>query len=127
MSKRTKTKLFVLSALCVLGSGDFVATWVRGDHGKALGGLGLIAVIALLLLLADRSKTLRRQLFDTDERSDEIGLFVGAWAGLAMFLVIFVVFLVEFARGHSGEPYYWLSGSYVALFILFGIARSVRR
>jgi len=127
MSKRTKTKLLVLSALAILGGGDFAATWVRGEHGKAFGGLGLIAVIALLLLLADRSKTLRRQLFDTDERSDEIGLFAGAWAGFAMFSVIFVVFLVEFARGHSGEPYYWLSALWVGAYVLFAIARSFRR
>lgn len=127
MTKRTKTKLLILAAIFVLGGGNFAATWIRGDHRKALGGLGLIAVIALLLLLADRSQTLRRQLFDTDERSDEIGIFAGAWAGFALFLVIYVIFLVEFARGHSGEPYYWLSGLWVGAYVLFAVARSFRR
>jgi len=127
MSKQTKTKLLVLTALFLLGGGNFAATWVRGEHRKAFGGLGLIILIALLLLLADRSETLRRQLFDTDERSDAIGLFAGAWAGFTMFLVIFVTFLVEFARGHSGEPYYWLSGLYVGAYVVFAIARSFRR
>lgn len=127
MTKRTKTKLLVLAAIFVLGGGNFAATWIRGNPQKAFGGLGLIVVIALLLLLADRSETLRRQLFDTDERSDEIGIFAGAWAGFALFLVIYVTFLVEFARGHSGEPYYWLSGLWVGAYVLFAVARSFRR
>jgi hypothetical protein len=127
MSKQMKTKLLVLTALFVLGGGDFAATWVRGEHRKAFEGLGLIVVIALLLLLAGRSERLRRQLFDTDERSDAIGLFAGAWAGFALFFVIFVTFLVEFARGHSGEPYYWLSGLYVGAYVVFAVARSFRR
>ena len=126
MSKQLKTKLLVLTAVFVLGGGDFAATWVRGEHRKAFEVLGLIVVIALLLLLAGRSERLRRQLFDTDERSDAIGLFAGAWAGFALFFVIFVTFLVEFARGHSGEPYYWMSGLYVFLFVLLGLARSLR-
>jgi len=79
------------------------------------------------LLVAGRSKRFRRRLFDTDERYDEISLFAGMWAGWALFLVVFICFLVENARGHSGEPYYWLSGSYVVLFILFGIVCSARK
>jgi hypothetical protein len=40
---------------------------------------------------------------------------------------LFVLFLVEFARGHSGEPYYWATGLYVGSFTLLGLARSFRR
>ncbi len=127
MTKLTKSKLLVEASLLITGSGLFAASWVRGEHRRAFEGLGLILFIALALLLATRSESLRRRIFDTDERYDAIGLFAGMWAGFTTFGVLFVIFLVEFARGHSGEPYYWLSGSYVALFILFGIARSVRR
>jgi hypothetical protein len=126
MSKQTKAKLLMLGALIILGLGNTASTWIRGEHRKALEALALLGVIALLLLLAGRSERLRRQLFATDERADAIGLFAAAWAGFAVFFVLFVTFLVENARGHSGEPYYWLSGLYVALFALFGVARSFR-
>jgi drug/metabolite transporter (DMT)-like permease len=127
MSKQAKTKLLILGALVLLGAGNTTSTWIRGEHRKALEGLAFVAVIGLLLLLAGRSERLRRQLFATDERADAIGLFAAAWAGFAVFFVLFVTFLVENARGHSGEPYYWLSGLYVALFALLGVARSFRR
>jgi hypothetical protein len=126
MSKETKSKLLLLAALVLLGAGNTASTWIRGEHRKALEALALIVVIGLLLLLAGRSERLRRQLFATDERADAIGQFAAAWAGFAVFFVLFAIFLVENARGHSGEPYYWLSGVYVALFALFGVARSFR-
>jgi hypothetical protein len=44
-----------------------------------------------------------------------------------LFEVVFVCFLVEEAREHSGEPYYWLSGLYVGLLVLFGVIHGVRR
>ncbi|HEY5160940.1 MAG TPA: hypothetical protein VII83_07685 [Gaiellaceae bacterium] len=127
MTKLMKSSWFVASTSFVLVSGVAVATWVRGDHGKALQVLGLGAVIALFLLAAGRSKSLRRQFFATDERSDAIGMFAATWAGFALFGVLFVIFLVEDARGHSGEPYYWLSGLYFGLFVLFAVARSFKQ
>ncbi|MGD0166447.1 MAG: hypothetical protein ABSC51_04040 [Gaiellaceae bacterium] len=127
MSKRTKTKLLVLAAVLIVGGADSLATWIRGEHQKALGVLGLTAGIALFLLLADRSERLGRRLLGTDERSNAISLFAGAWAGFAIFPVIFVMYLVEFARGHSGEPYYWLSLLYEGAFVVFALARRVRR
>ncbi|HEY4975735.1 MAG TPA: hypothetical protein VII05_00090 [Gaiellaceae bacterium] len=126
MSKETKTKLLVLATMVLLGIGNTTSTWIRGDHRKALESLALVAVIALFLLLAGRTERLRRQLFATDERADAIGLFAAAWAGFAMMVTTFVIFEVEFARGHSGEPYYWMSGLYVFLFVLLGLARSLR-
>jgi drug/metabolite transporter (DMT)-like permease len=127
MPKLMKSRWFTLTIMVLLCGGVSVSTWVRGEHSKALQVLGLTLAIALGLLAAGRSKRFRRQLFDTDERYDAITFFAGMWAGWAFFLVVFICFLVENARGHSGEPYYWLSGSYVVLFILFGIARSVRK
>ena len=127
MPKLMKSKLFTLIVLFLLCGGGFASTWVRGEHSRAIDLLGATLVVALGLLVAGRSKRFRRRLFDTDERYDEISLFAGMWAGWALFLVVFICFLVENARGHSGEPYYWLSGSYVVLFILFGIVCSARK
>ncbi len=128
MSKEAKTKLFVLASLVLLGMGNTAATWIRGDQRKAVESAVLVIAIGLLLLLlARRSDKLRRQLFATDERSDAIGIFAAAWAGAALWVTIFCVYLVEFARGHSGEPYYWLSAIYVPLFVLLAIGRSLKQ
>ncbi len=126
MAKMMRQSRFVASVSFVVTTGVAISTWIRGEHGKALQVFGLGVAIALLLLAAGRSKRLRRQFYDTDERADAIGMFAATWAGFTLFVVLFGVFLVENARGHSGEPYYWLSGSYVALFILFGVIRSFR-
>ena len=127
MPKLMKSRWFTLTVLLLLCGGVAASTWVRGERSRAIQLLGVTLLVALGLLVASRSKRFRRRLFDTDERYDEITLFAGMWAGWAFFLVVFSCFLVENARGHSGEPYYWLSGSYVALFILFGLIRSFRK
>ena len=127
MPKLMKSMWFTLPVMFLLCGGVAASTWIRGEHSRAIDLLGATVVVALGLLAAGRSKRFRRRLFDTDERYDEISLFAGMWSGWALFLVVFVCFLVENARGHSGKPYYWLSGSYVALFILFGIVRSARK
>jgi hypothetical protein len=124
MPKLMKSKWFTLIVMVLLCGGVSASIWVRSDHRL---DLGLILAIALGLLAAGRSRGIRWQLFDTDERSDAIGLFAGMWAGYALFLALFVCFLVETARGHSGEPYDWLLLLYVGLFFLFGIIRSFRR
>jgi uncharacterized membrane protein YfcA len=126
MRKLMKSVWFVAAITLVGGSGVVAATWVRGEHGKALQVLVLIVVLALALLLGSRSETFRRAVIDQDERGEAIGLFAGTIAGLVVFGVVFVIFLVEFARGHSGEPYYWLSGLYYGSFVVFGIARGLR-
>jgi len=126
MPKLMKSKWFTV-AVTLLGGGAVAASaWIRGEHSKALQVVGLFLAIAIGLLVADRSKRLRRELYESDERSDAIGLFAGMWAGFALFIVIFVLSQVEFARGHSGEPYYWLSGLYYGLFVLFAVIHRVR-
>jgi len=127
MPKLMKSRWFTLTVMLLLCGGVSASTWIRGEHSRAIDLLGATLVVALCMLAASRSKRFRRRLFDTDERYDAIGLFAGMWAGWALFLVLFICFLVENARGHSGEPYYWLSGSYVALFIVFGLIRSFRK
>jgi hypothetical protein len=127
MTKLMRTELLVLGGLVLLGIGNTVAIWVRGDPGRALGLLGMVAVVAVILVLVGRSHTLRRRLFGTDERSNAITLFAGAWAGFALFCTLYVGFLVDYARGDSGEPYYWAVGLYTLLFILIAVGRTLRQ
>ncbi len=127
MSRQTKTKWLVLTSVIVVGCANSIAFWLRADYAPALVSLALTAVFALLVLLAGRNEKLRRRLLDTDERVYAIDLFAATLAGFAVWLVTFSIYVVEFARGHSGEPYYWLSGLYVILFVLLALARRLRR
>lgn len=127
MSKQTKTKWLVLTSVTVFGCANSIAIWIRGDYAPALASLALTAIIALVVLIAGRNERLRRRLLDRDERSDSISMFAATWAGAAVWLVAFSIYLVEFARGHRGEPYYWLSMMYVLLFAFLAVARGLRR
>jgi hypothetical protein len=127
MSKQTTTKALVLGAVLLLGGGNFAATWIRGEHAPALASLAVTVSIVVLMLVAGHSERLRHRLIGRDERSDSISLFAAAWTGVAVMLVTFSTYLVEFARGHSGEPYYWLSMTYVLLFAFLAVARRLRR
>jgi len=58
-----------------------------------------------------------------DERFAQIDLKATAVAGLALILTVIVAWLVEIARGHSGQPYDWLAAiaglAYLAAVALF--------
>ncbi|MBO0703594.1 MAG: hypothetical protein J2P38_11715 [Candidatus Dormibacteraeota bacterium] len=102
---------WTLPALCVLiGVVMFVAT-VIGRQGLFLGlwMFGVMAVAGLAVLLGGRSETLRGLRGDgRDERFQMIDLRATAFAGVAVILTLIVAFIVEIARGHSGEPFAWL-------------------
>jgi uncharacterized YccA/Bax inhibitor family protein len=66
-------------------------------------GLGLV-----LLLLTGRSETLRGLTTGRDERFTQIDLRATAVTGLVLITTVIVAWLVEIARGHSGNPYGWL-------------------
>jgi hypothetical protein len=127
MSKQTKTKWLVLTSAILVGCANSIATWIRGERAPALVSLALTAIIVVVVLIAGRNDTLRRRLLDRDERSDSISMFAATWTGVAVWLVTFSIYLVEFARGHSGEPYYWLSGMSLLLFVFFALTRRLRR
>ncbi len=127
METLVRSKWSVLLFLLIVESGLFSATWARGDHRKAFEALALVALVALLLLLAYRSDRLRRRFLVSDERYAAILRSALVWSGVVAAAVIWVVFLVEFARGHSGEPYYWLAGIYAGMFIVASAAEGLRR
>ena len=127
MPKLMKSRWFTLTVLLLLCGGVAASTWVRGERSRAIQLLGVTLLVALGLLVASRSKRFRRRLFDTDERYDEITLFAGMWAGWAFFLVVFSCFLVENARGHSGEPFFWLSALWIGTYVAFFFVRSFRK
>jgi hypothetical protein len=77
--------------------------------GSGLWSLGLMTAFGLAILLGGRSETIRGLRGDgRDERFAMLDLQATAIAGLALIIAVIVAFIVEVARGHSGEPYDWL-------------------
>ena len=92
-----------------LGVVVVVASWLGGSLGAGVYGLVVLAVFGLaLLLLTGRSETLRGLTIGRDERFAQIDLRATALAGLVVITAVIVAWLVEIARGHSGNPYGWL-------------------
>jgi hypothetical protein len=55
-----------------------------------------------------RIETLRGLTTGRDERFTQIDLRATAVTGLVLITTLIVAWLVEIARGHSGNPYGWL-------------------
>ena len=92
-----------------LGGVVLLASWLGGQLGAGVYGLVVLAVFGLvLLLLSGRSETIRGLTTGRDERFAQIDLRATAVAGLVLITAVIVAWLVEIARGHSGNPYGWL-------------------
>jgi hypothetical protein len=121
-----KTKWFMPLFAVVLGAVVFVAQWIGGDPQSGLVSFAILAGVGLLVLLGGRSETIRGLRGDgRDERFRRIDIHATALAGMAVIYAVIVAFLVEVARGHSGEPYSWLGAiggiTYIAAVIIFRI------
>jgi hypothetical protein len=104
-----RSKWFLPLFCLGLGVVVLVASWLGGQLGAGVYGLVVLAVFGLvLLLLTGRSETIRGLTVGRDERFAQIDLRATAVAGLVLIITVIVAWLVEIARGHSGNPYGWL-------------------
>lgn len=122
----TKTKWFLPLFAVALGVIMLAAQWIGGHPESGLGSLGIMAAFAAVVILGGRSETIRGLRGDgRDERFRQIDIHATALAGLAVITAIIVAFVVELARGHSGNPYGWLGAiagiSYLAAIIVLRI------
>jgi hypothetical protein len=102
----TKTKWFLPAFCVVLGVGVLAAQWIGGDPRSGLYSLAILTGFGLLVLLGGRSETVRGLRGDgRDERFRMIDLAATAFAGIVLVSVIIVMWMVELARGHDGNPY----------------------
>jgi len=86
----------------------------------------IMSGFGLLILLGGRSETIRGLRGDErDERSRMIDTHATALAGVAVILAIIVAFIVELAKGRSGNPYGWLGAiggvTYLVAIVVFRI------
>ena len=122
----TRSKWFVPLLSVALGIVVFAAQWIGGDPVSGLESLGIMAGFGALILLGGRSETIRGLRGDgRDERFRMIDIHATALAGLAVILAIIVAFIVELAKGHSGNPYGWLGAigglTYLVAVVVFRI------
>jgi hypothetical protein len=105
----TRTKWFLPLFAVALGLIMLGAQWIGGHLESGLGSLGIMTAFGALVLLGGRSETVRGLRGDgRDERFRQIDIHATALAGIAVITAIIVAFVVELARGHSGNPYGWL-------------------
>ena len=104
-----RSKWFLPLFSLALGGVVLLASWLGGQLSAGVYGLVVLAVFGLvLLLLTGRSETIRGLTVGRDERFAQIDLRATAVAGLVLIITVIVAWLVEIARGHSGNPYGWL-------------------
>jgi Flp pilus assembly protein protease CpaA len=109
-----------------LGLVLFAAQWVGGDPGSGLESLAIMTAVGALFLFGGRSETIRGLRGDgRDERLRMIDIHATALAGLAVIIAVIVAFIVELAKGHSGNPYGWLGAigglTYLVAIVVFRI------
>jgi len=118
-----RSKWFMPAFCLGLGGVVLLVGWLGGQLGTGLFGLAVMAAFGLLILLVTgRSETVRGLTTGRDERFAQIDLKATAAAGLVLIITIIVAWLVEIARGHSGNPYGWLGaigGLSYALAVVF--------
>jgi hypothetical protein len=119
-----RSKWFMPAFCLALGVVVLAAGWLGGQLGTGVFGLVVMAAFGLvILLLTGRNETIRGLTTGRDERFAQIDLKATAAAGLVLILTLIVAWLVEIARGHSGQPYDWLAAigglAYVAAVALF--------
>ena len=103
-SKWTVPAFSVVMGLVLLGANIVGHQLVLG-----LWSLGILVVFGGAVALGGRSETIRGLRGDgRDERFAMLDLQATAVAGLAVLIAVIVAFIVEVARGNSGEPYDWL-------------------
>ena len=122
----TRSKWFVPLMSVALGLVVLAAQLIGGSPGSGLISLVIMSGFGLLILLGGRSETIRGLRGDErDERSRMIDTHATALAGVAVILAIIVAFIVELAKGRSGNPYGWLGAiggvTYLVAIVVFRI------
>jgi hypothetical protein len=114
-----RSKWFTPLICLGLGIVIFAVSWLGGQFRGGLISLAVAAVVGLvLLLLTNRSETVRGLTVGRDERFAQLDLRATALAGLILLLAAVVAWLVAVARGQTGHPYDWLVATFGLAYLL---------
>ena len=106
---RCRSRWFTPAICLGLGIVMFAVSWLGGSLSGGVISLAILAGFGLvLLLLTNRSETVRGLTVGRDERFAQLDLRATALAGMVVLLAALVAWLVATARGQSGSPYGWL-------------------
>jgi len=122
----TKSKWYLPILSVVLGVVMLIAMWIGGDLKSGVISLGIMTGFGALFLFGGRSETIRGFRGDgSDERFRQIDIHATAFAGIVVITAIIIAFVVEVARGNSGEPFTWLGAiaglAYLLAVVVFRI------
>jgi len=126
MRTMCRSRWFVPLFSVFLGAAMFAAAAIGGHPGAGLLSFAFLAFTGAVVLFSGRSETIRGLRGDMrDERFQRIDIHATAFAGLMVITAIIVGFLVEIARGHTGDPFTWLGAiagaSYIAAVIVMRV------
>jgi uncharacterized YccA/Bax inhibitor family protein len=117
-----RSRWFMLAFCVCIGGFVILASWLGGQLVVGLIGFAVLGLFGLFISLASGSETIRGLRGDgRDERFALIDLRATAVTGQVLIVVVIVAWLVEIARGHSGNPYQWL-GALGGLAYLLAVA-----
>jgi hypothetical protein len=118
-----RSKWFLPAFSAFLAVFVFVALWIGGDAtGGVYAAVVLLAFGLFVLLGGARSETIRGLRGDgRDERFRMIDVHATAFSGTILILTLIVLWAIEVARGHDGNPYGLLS-ALAGISYLVGIA-----
>jgi hypothetical protein len=96
----------------VIGLLYLIGFSIGGQPVPGVAALGVMVVFSVgLVLLGRRSETVDGLLSRRDERIASMDLRATAVTAVVMILVSLGGFIVEVARGHSGQPYDFLAAA----------------
>jgi hypothetical protein len=110
MTKVMRSRWMLPGLILVIGAAYLLAAGIGGRLELGAEMFGVMALFAIALVLGRRNETVRgfTEADSRDERFASIDLRATAIAGTTVIVAIVVAFMVELARGDSGEPYLWL-------------------
>jgi len=120
---------WITPAVAVLGGVAYLVSSIVGGH-PVLGVvllLVMLAFAAILVLVAQRSETVRGLMDHRDERIAGIDLRATALTGVVLSFAVIGGAVVELERGHSGSPYTWLAAVGGVTYIASVVVQRVRQ
>ncbi len=120
-----RTKWFLPAVSLGLGVIFGAALWAGGEPRAGLESLGIMAALALVLLLGGRSELIRGLRGDgRDEYWQRLDVHATALAGNVLIGAILVMCAWEWAHGRDGTPYAQLGAiTGVAYVLAFALLR----